>query len=156
MKSHHYNLQLDWTGNRGQGTRSYTGYDREHTVAVPGRPPLLLSSDPAFRGDAGRYNPELLLLASLSSCHLLWYLHLCSVHGISVVAYTDTPSGLMEERPDGVGAFARVVLRPAVTIAAGGDPGRARSLHEEAHAKCFIANSVNFPVVTEPTEVRIE
>ena len=155
MKEHHYRLRLDWTGNQGEGTRTYQGYSREHRITAEGRPTLRGSSDPAFRGDATAYNPELLLLASLSSCHMLWYLHLCSANGIAVLHYADDPEGLMTDRADGAGAFARVVLRPSVTIASGGDPARAQALHTQAHEKCFIANSVNFPVLTEPAPVGI-
>lgn len=115
-----------------------------------GKPPIASSSDPAFRGDPARYNPEDLLVASLASCHMLWYLHLCSAHGVIVWEYQDTAVGYMEERDDGAGSFVRVVLRPSVTLAAGGDRAKAQTLHAEAHRFCFIARSVNFPVELEP------
>ena len=116
-----------------------------------GRPQLPGSSDPAFRGDASRWNPEDLLVASLSSCHMLWYLHLCAQARLSVLAYVDDAVGTMVETPDGSGRFAEVVLRPVVTLATEGDALRATALHDEAHHMCFIANSVNFPVRVEPT-----
>ena len=106
-----------------------------------------------FVAIATRYNPEELLVASLSSCHMLWYLHLCAVNKVCVLEYRDAAVGTMEERPDGSGAFARVLLRPAVTIRAGDDRSKAMSLHSEAHHMCFIANSVNFPVEVE-AEIR--
>jgi organic hydroperoxide reductase OsmC/OhrA len=108
------------------------------------------SSDPAFRGDAARWNPEELLVAALSACHKLSYLHLCAVAGVVVVAYVDQAEGVMEETADGAGSFQQVILRPKVTVAAGSDMVKARELHDAAHAKCFIARSVNFPVQHEP------
>ncbi|HWB45080.1 MAG TPA: OsmC family protein [Hyphomicrobiaceae bacterium] len=149
-RTHNYTCTLTWTGNTGQGTHSYTAYARDHVISSPGKPDLPGSADPAFRGDASRYNPEELLVASVSSCHMLWYLHLCAVAKISVVAYRDEPQGTMAEDADGSGRFLDVTLRPQVTIAAGGDLQKAHDLHEAAHAKCFVANSVNFPVRCEP------
>lgn len=145
-KSHSYAVTTTWTGNRGTGTSAYRAYDRAHEIAIPGKPVLPASSDPAFRGDPARYNPEDLLVASLSSCHMLWYLHLCAADGVVVLEYRDTAEGVMVERPDGGGAFREVVLRPEITLAPGADPERARALHAHARTKCFIANSVNFPV----------
>ena len=149
-KSHTYAVTVTWTGNRGTGTSAYRAYDRAHEIAAPGKPVLPASSDPAFRGDPARYNPEDLLVASLSSCHMLWYLHLCATNGVAVLDYRDAAGGVMVERPDGGGAFQEVVLRPEITLAPGADPERARALHADAHARCFIANSVNFPVRHEP------
>ena len=153
-REHHYEVRMAWTGNEGEGTRTYRGYRRDHVIAAPGKPEIPGSSDPAFRGDPQRYNPEEMLVASLSSCHMLWYLHLCAVRQVVVVAYDDTPQGIMREDESGGGRFTEVELRPVVTIAAGGDAARAEELHHEAHEKCFIANSVNFPVrVTSRTVV---
>lgn len=151
QRSHRYGCTVEWTGNTGAGTRSYSGYSRDHLICAPGKPSLGGSSDPAFRGDAARYNPEELLVASLSSCHMLWYLHLACEAGVVVTDYRDEPVGEMVEDATGSGHFTRVTLRPAVTIAAGGDAGLAARLHADAHARCFIANSVNFPVVCHPT-----
>jgi organic hydroperoxide reductase OsmC/OhrA len=149
-KTHTYTLSMTWTGNTGQGTASYTAYSRDHVYAAPGKPDLPGSSDPAFRGDRSRYNPEELLVASLSSCHMLWYLHLCAVAGVNVLAYRDEPVGTMAEDTVKGGYFTRVTLHPTVTIAKGGDAAKARELHHDAHAKCYVANSVNFPVDCEP------
>ncbi len=143
--SHEYSIDLRWTGNRGQGTEDYRGYGRDHVLSSRGKPPLLGSSDPVFRGDASRYNPEELFVGSLSACHMLWYLHLCADHGIVVEEYEDRAEGRLELAPDGGGRFTRVTLHPRVTLSRG-DPGRAASLHDDAHAKCFLARSVNFPV----------
>ena len=148
-REHEYELQVVWTGNDGDGTRTYRSYRRDHTVGAAGRPDLPGSSDPAFRGDVGRWNPEQLLVASLSQCHLLWYLHLASVNGIVVVGYEDAPTGTMIEQHDGGGEFREVVLRPRVTIAQG-DPALAAELHGRVGDVCFIARSVNFPVRHEP------
>lgn len=148
-RTHRYQTTLTWQGNLGDGTRDYRGYGRDHTIAAPGKADIAGSSDPAFAGDAARWNPEELLVASLSSCHMLWYLHLAASAKIVVTQYEDDAEGIMEESARG-GRFVRVVLRPRVTVTPPGDAPRARALHRDAHAKCFIANSVNFPVECEP------
>lgn len=150
---HHYAVTITWTGDRGSGTSGYRAYDRAHEISAAGKPAIAGSSDPAFRGDGGRWNPEELLVASLAACHQLWYLHLAAMAGVVVTAYVDRAEGVMAEAADGSGRFTRVTLRPEVTIAPGSDPAAARSLHEAAHAKCFIANSVGFPVTCEPVIV---
>ena len=150
-KQHRYSVQVRWTGNLGQGTSSYRAYSRNHEIAAAGKPVLPGSSDPTFRGDSDRYNPEEFLVSSLSTCHMLWYLHLCAEAKIVVIEYVDQSSGVMAERPDGGGRFTEVTLRPHVVIAPGGDLARAEALHERAHQLCFIANSVNFPVRCEPS-----
>lgn len=154
LRHHAYQLQVCWTGNHGEGTKNYKSYGRDYAVESTGKPRIEGSSDPAFRGNANRYNPEELLIASLSSCHMLWYLHLCSANGVVVLGYEDAASGVMEEGGDGSGTFVRVQLSPTVTIASGGDPAKALALHDEAHRHCFIAKSVNFPVNTTPRIVK--
>lgn len=154
--THTYELALRWTGNRGAGTSGFRDYDRAHELLADGRPGILGSSDPSFRGDPGRWNPEQLLVASLAQCHMLWYLHLAAVAGVVVTAYADAPTGTMVEDADGRGRFTKVTLRPAVTVA---DPAMlplAAQLHEQARATCFIARSVAFPVVHEPTAEVVE
>lgn len=141
---------MRWTGNTGQGTRDYKAYERAHEYSVTGKPVIPGSADPAFRGDATRYNPEELLVMSISSCHLLWYLHLCATHKIVVTDYVDAAEGTLVETKDTGGHFTEVVLRPAVTIEPGGDIALAESLHDKAHRLCFVANSVNFPIRCEP------
>ncbi|HTQ53768.1 MAG TPA: OsmC family protein [Bryobacteraceae bacterium] len=153
-KIHRYPVTVTWTGNTGTGTSSYRGYQRSHEITAGTRkPPIPGSSDPAFRGDPERWNPEELLVAALSACHKLWYLHLCAVSGIVVMGYEDRAEGVMLEAPDGSGRFERVTLRPQVTVAPGSDVAKARELHHAAQEKCYIANSVNFPVAHEP-EIR--
>ncbi|MEI2749402.1 MAG: OsmC family protein [Ferruginibacter sp.] len=149
-KSHHYKCTVEWTGNKGEGTKSYTAYSRNHLIVIDGKETLEGSSDAAFRGDSTLYNPEDLLLASLSACHMLWYLHVCADAGIIVTAYEDHASGTMEERPDG-GRFTEVVLHPKVTITDATRLTEANDLHAKAHKNCFIANSCNFPVRHEPS-----
>jgi len=146
---HHFALALEWTGNRGTGTSDYKSYGREHVVTAEGKHPIEGSSDRVFRGNAERWNPEEMLIAALSQCHLLSYLHVAASHGIVVTAYTDGATGTMEQTGNGGGHFTSVTLRPVVTIA-GGDAALALALHEEASEKCFIAASVNFPVLHEP------
>lgn len=154
-REHRYQVTVEWTGNTGTGTAGYRTYDRRHEIvtAHPAKPAIPGSSDPTFRGDAARWNPEELLLASLSACHQLWYLHLCADAGVVVTAYVDRAEGTMVEEANGAGQFSRVVLRPTVTLAAGADVARARALHHDAHAMCYIARSVNFPVEHEPATI---
>jgi organic hydroperoxide reductase OsmC/OhrA len=149
-KEHRYQLEVAWTGNRGSGTSGYDSYGREHEIRAPGKPGLPGSSDPAFRGDPARWNPEELLVASLSACHMLWYLHLCADAGIVVAEYVDRAEGIMAETRPGHAKFERVILKPRITFAAGADLELARHLHDEAHRRCFIANSVNFAVEHAP------
>jgi organic hydroperoxide reductase OsmC/OhrA len=150
-RTHRYDLTMTWTGNRGSGTSGYRDYGRDHEIGADGRPAIAGSSDPVFHGDKTRWNPELELVAALSQCHMLSYLHVCATAGVVVTAYEDAPYGLMAETLDGGGHFTEVVLRPQVTVADAGMAGQAERLHEEASAKCFIASSVNFPVRHEPS-----
>lgn len=150
---HVFRASLRWTGNTGAGTADYRAYGRSHEILGPGKPAIPSSSDPRFRGEAGRWNPEEMLVASLSSCHMLWYLHLCADAGVVVTAYEDHADGAMAIHADGGGEFVRVTLRPHVTLAPDSDAALATSLHEKAHALCFIARSVKFPVTAEPSVV---
>lgn len=149
--SHSYEVGLRWTGNRGTGTSSYRAYGRDHEVTAEGRAPIAGSSDPGFRVDPDRWNPEQLLVAALAQCHMLWFLHLAAVAGIVVCDYEDRAFGELAENSDGSGQFSRVVLRPVVTVADRSMRLGAENVHADAHARCFIARSVNFPVGHEPT-----
>jgi len=149
-REHHYAVDTEWTGNRGTGTSGYAAFGREHIIRMAGKPDIVGSSDPAFRGDPARHNPEDMLVASLSTCHMLWYLALCAKAGIVVTAYADSATGTMVEEADGGGRFTEVTLRPLATLAADADLALAQKLHEDAHRLCFIARSVNFPVACEP------
>jgi organic hydroperoxide reductase OsmC/OhrA len=156
MKQHTYEVQVNWTGNNGEGTKTYNAYRRDHTITSAGKALIHGSSDPNFRGDPSRYNPEELLVASLSACHMLWYLHLCAVNHVTVVDYHDGASGVMQENADGSGEFKQVVLRPCVKLAPEHDRSKAFALHSEAHRLCFIARSVNFSVEVLPTVTEAE
>ena len=150
MKKHTYSIRTQWTGNTGTGTSSYKSYRRDHEISAPRKPAIPASSDPSFRGDPERYNPEELLVASLSGCHMLWYLHLCAISGIVVQDYTDEATGRMAETKDGGGHFEEVVLKPTVRVNTEANIQLCVELHEKAHQLCFIASSVNFPVRCEP------
>lgn len=150
MKFHYYNVKMEWVGNQGQGTADYKSYKRDHTYQVENKKIIEGSSDPSFRGDPTRYNPEELLVSALSSCHMLWYLHLCAVNKVVVVSYVDHATGTMEEFQNGSGKFNEVILNPEVTVADESMIPKAMELHHEASKYCFIANSINFPVHHKP------
>jgi organic hydroperoxide reductase OsmC/OhrA len=150
-REHHYAIDTSWTGNLGAGTKDYRAYTRDHEISAERKSATVAgSSDKAFHGDAARYNPEELLVASLSACHMLWFLHLCAEAGIVVTDYRDSASGTMVEHKDGSGEFTRVILRPHVLIASPERIAEATELHAKAHRMCFIARSVNFPVEHQP------
>jgi len=153
-KFHHYQTLIEWTGNTGMGTRGYLAYQRNFEVITEGKPHLLGSSDPHFRGDKSRHNPEELFLASIASCHMLWYLHLCAEAGVSVISYEDHAEGIMQENKNGSGQFSEVVLYPVVTVESESMKAKAMQLHEDAQRHCFIANSCNFKIRHKPV-VRI-
>ncbi len=150
-RKHHYNIKLEWTGNKGRGTANYRAYDRSHSISIEHKVDILGSSDPAFRGDKTRHNPEELLVASLSACHMLWFLHLCADAGIIVTCYEDQASGVMAETADGGGHFTEATLRPTVTITEESRIDQANALHKLAIEKCFIARSFNFPAYHQPS-----
>ena len=154
VKEHRYRSSVVWTGNTGAGTSGYVAYERAHVISAPGKADIAGSSDKAFRGDATCWNPEDMLVASASTCHMLWYLHLCAVNGVVVLDYRDEPEGLMIEEADGSGAFKRIVLRPQVRLSAASSEARARELHHEAHRMCFVANSLKCEITTEPAFIR--
>lgn len=152
---HNYSLTVTWTGNTGQGTSDYRKYERSHTVSIENKVDILGSSDPAFRGDKTRHNPEELLVASLSTCHMLWYLHLCAENGIVVTDYVDQAAGTMQENADGSGYFTEVTLKPITIVTDASMVEQALALHHRANQMCFIANSCNFPIQHLP-ECKVE
>ncbi|MCC2275826.1 OsmC family protein [Streptomyces sp. ET3-23] len=155
-ETHTYDVTIEWTGNLGPGTAGYRSFSRAHEVLAEGKTPIAASSDPAFRGDPDRWNPEELLVASVAQCHMLWYLHLCAVGGVTVVDYEDRAHGVMTmDASGGGGRITEVVLRPEVTVAEASMTDKARALHGDVHAVCFIARSVNFPIRHEPV-VRVQ
>lgn len=146
-RKHHYHTTTEWTGNLGSGTLDYRAYKRDHSISAPGKAsPIEGSSDAKFRGDPKRYNPEELFLSSLSACHMLWYLHLASANGITVLEYLDKAEATMEENVDGSGQFTSITLQPVVHIAQADKVALAKSLHQEAGKMCFIANSVKVEI----------
>lgn len=155
MKDHYYKATITWTGNTGAGTKDYRSYERAHTISIDGKQDISGSSDPSFRGDKSRYSPEDLLLSSIAACHMLWYLHLCSVAGVVVTAYEDNAEGTMVETSDDGGYFTEVILKPVITLKEATMQARADELHHEANKLCFIANSVKFPVLHQ-AEYRVE
>ena len=152
---HHYTTNLNWTGNSGDGTSDYKSYERSYKIEVDGKSIIEGSSDPAFRGDSSKYNPEELFLASISSCHMLWYLHLCSVNNIVVIDYSDKAVGMMIENKDGSGQFESVTLHPIVVVNDSSMIEQAKSLHQQANEMCFIANSCNFKIEHE-VEIKVK
>ena len=148
---HNYNLTVKWTGNNGTGTSDYRAFKRSYTIIADNKVEIFGSSDPAFLGDKTKYNPEDLLVASLSSCHMLWYLHLCAQAGVIVVDYADNATGIMIETANGGGRFTEVTLHPIVTVSEISMTEKANELHKKANELCFIANSVNFPVQHQAT-----
>jgi organic hydroperoxide reductase OsmC/OhrA len=147
---HHYNATIKWTGNKGTGTDNYRNYERSLRIIIENKSDILCSSDPAFRGDKTKHNPEDLLVSSLSSCHMLWYLHLCSEAGVIVTQYEDNAIGIMLETSNGGGQFSEITLNPIVTVTEQSMIDKANELHKKANEFCFIANSVNFPVRHNP------
>lgn len=150
-KNHEFTATICWTGNRGQGTRTYHGYDRTWNISTPSKMVVHCSNDPTLGGDPKKHNPEDLLLASLSSCHMLWYLHLASNAGIVVQAYSDNPIGIGETLPNGAGRFLQATLMPTIVLKKGSDLKIAADLHNDVHKYCFIARSVNFPIYYKPS-----
>jgi len=147
---HHFESTTQWTGNKGTGTNDYRSYERSHSICVKNKVDILGSSVPAFLGDATKHNPEDLLLASVSGCHMLWYLHLCAAAGVIVTDYTDHATGIMQETADGGGHFTSITLNPLVTVTHASMIDKAKALHHDANKLCFIANSLNFPVYHKP------
>jgi organic hydroperoxide reductase OsmC/OhrA len=150
-KQHSYKATIKWTGNKGTGTDSYSSYERSHEIVIENKMDILGSSDPAFRGDKLKHNPEELFLSAIASCHMLWYLHLCSEAGIIITDYTDTAIGRMVETSNGGGKFIEVTLNPSVIVTDEQMVVKANALHKRANELCFIANSLNFPVKHHPT-----
>lgn len=142
MRTHHYELLINWTGNTGSGTQTLRSYSRNLEVMAAGLQAIAASSDPAFRGDPARWNPEQLFLASIAQCHMLWYLGMAAEAGVVVTAYEDRPVGIMIEEANGAGQFESVTLRPLVTITPDSDAALAQSLHDRVGEYCFIARSI--------------
>ena len=148
---HNYKLTAEWTGNKGDGTKNVRTYDRSHTISIPGKPDLFLTTDNPAVGDKSKLNPEDLLVSALSSCHMLSYLYLCSMEGVIITSYLDNATGIMIENESGGGKFKEVTLNPIVSVTEVSMVEKAIALHHKAHEICYIANSVNFEVKCNPT-----
>lgn len=154
MKAHNYQIKVEWTGNEGNGTLNYKSYNRNHEISSDGKyDGINGSSDPTFLGDKTKYNPEDLFISSISACHMLWYLHLCSVNKIVVTEYIDNATGIMEETENGSEKFTEVTLNPNVKITNPDLINKANELHSEANKMCFIANSCNFKIGHKPNTI---
>lgn len=148
---HNYKLTAVWTGNKGDGTKNIRTYDRSHTVSIQGKPELFLTTDNPTVGDKSKLNPEDLLVSSISSCHMLSYLYVCSLEEIVITSYIDNATGVMIEKASGGGSFKQINLNPIFYVADESMVEKAIELHQKAHEICYIANSVNFEVTCNPT-----
>ena len=149
-RTYSYQLEVEWTGNKGSGTKTYAGYERSHQIKVDGKPVIEGSADPTFRGDVTKHNPEELFLSSISSRHMLWNLHLCAEAGVIVQHDVDKAEGIMQETSNGGGEFVNVTLKPQVQVKEQTMIEQAKHLHKKANELCFIANSLTFSVIHEP------
>lgn len=152
-KQHRYQLTVQWTGNRGEGTSSYRSYDRDHEISAEHVATIAGSADRQFRGNPSRWNPEQLLVAAASQCHMLSYLHHAAVNGVVVTQYVDHPTGVMTEDEDGGGRFTELTLHPLVTVTDESMVETAERLHVDANRTCFVANSLAIPVQHETSTV---
>lgn len=150
-RQHRYQLTVEWTGNRGEGTSSYRSYDRDHEISAEHATTIAGSADPHFRGNPSRWNPEQLLVASASQCHMLSYLHQAAVHGVVVTKYVDHATGVMTEDGNGGGRFTDITLHPVVTVTEQAMVETAERLHTDANRSCFVAASLAIPVQHEVT-----
>jgi organic hydroperoxide reductase OsmC/OhrA len=150
--THQYRARCSWAGTTLAG---YDHYSRDHTVDCPPSHTLLdMTSDPAFRGDPGRLNPEQLLLAAAVSCQLLSFLAVAARARIQVLAYEDDGEADMPEaiRPMRI---TTIRLRPRITVAAGTDEAKVQRLVAVAHTECFIANSMTTEMDIRATIVTV-
>jgi organic hydroperoxide reductase OsmC/OhrA len=149
--THEFKTQTEWTGNTGEGTTTYEGYNREYTISSEGKENILGSSAAGFRGDVSKFNPEDLFIASLSSCHMLWYLHLCADNGIKVISYIDSTEATLGVFLNGKGFFQHITLKPQVVVEDPAHIQKAIALHQKANKMCFLANSLRLPLKHVPT-----
>jgi organic hydroperoxide reductase OsmC/OhrA len=145
--SNKFNVGLTWLSQNKNFT--YNEYSREYTIHAEGKPELIGTAAPEYKGSHEHYNPEDMLIASLSACHMLSYLALAANSKIQVLSYQDQAEGSLIK--DGMSMkFNEVILKPHVVISQDSDQEKALSLHDKAHHICFIANSVNFSVLIQP------
>jgi organic hydroperoxide reductase OsmC/OhrA len=131
-----YRATVAWDADRGDL--------RDHTITV-GEQRVAGSSAPERGGDPAKADPEKLLVAAASSCHMLWFLYFSRRERLRVVSYEDEAEGFMNER-----RFVRIVLRPAIKFDGDPDTELVSRFHDQAHEACYVANSLNCPVEVEP------
>jgi len=154
MKVNNYKIRVEWTVNKGNGTLNDKSYSRNHNISSEEKHNLIHdSSDPSFSGERTKYNPEELFISSISACHMLWYLHLCSINKIVVTEYIDNAKGFMEETENSNGKFTEVILNPTVKITDPSSINKANKLHTDANGISFIAKSCNFKIKHKPNTI---
>ena len=148
MASHR--MTLRWSRDGGPYARN--NYNSAHTIRFEGGQSVVSSAAPEFGGDAAQTDPEELLVASLSSCHMLTFLAVAANRGYVLDAYEDDAEGTLGKNEQGVTFLAHATLRPKVTFS--GDkrptPEEYEQLHARAHRGCFMANSVKTAMVVQP------
>lgn len=148
-----YTAEIQW--ERGEQSFLDNRYSREHRWIFDGGAEIAASSSPSVvplpYSSSSAVDPEEAFVASLSSCHMLWFLSLAARQGYRVDRYRDRAEGRMGRDAEGRTAMLRVVLRPRVSFSGAKKPSESEhaALHEEAHRECFIANSVRTEVVCE-------
>ena len=154
LGEHRYEVELEWQGDRGEGTSGYRAYGRQHVVRAAGKlHEIAGSSDRVFHGDRDRWNPEELLLDRAQPVpHALVPARRDQSRGDRARVHRQRGRTMLEDGRGG-GAFTEVTLHPVVTVADASMLALADELHAEAAEKCFIAASVAFPVRHEPTSV---
>ncbi|MGV0996986.1 OsmC family protein [Empedobacter falsenii] len=144
--NHLFKVALNWIKKESKMDSSTRIYTKSHHISIEGKPDLEVSAAKAFKGDPNLYNPEDLLLSSLTSCHMMSYLYCCAQHKIEVISYQDHSEATLQVNPDGSGKIVKVDLFPDIIISDSSQIELALSLHKKANELCFIANSCNFPV----------
>ena len=148
--NHLFKVALNWIKKEPQTDSSTRIYTKSHHISIEGKPDLEVSAAKAFKGDPNLYNPEDLLLSSLTSCHMMSYLYCCMQYKIEVISYQDHSEATLQVNPDGSGKIVKVDLFPEIIISNSSQIELALSLHKKANELCFIANSCNFPVYHHP------
>ena len=143
-----HRVALSW--QKGEAPFTYEAYPRNHEIAFKdGAERLTASAAGAYRGDTSKADPEDLLVAALSSCHMLSFLAIAAKKRLTVLSYDDDAAGFLEQE-GGKLWMTRVVLRPKVTFEPQLQPQLLAEIHHLAHESCFIANSVKTNVTVEP------
>jgi organic hydroperoxide reductase OsmC/OhrA len=150
----HHTAEISWL----RGTQDFVGnrYRRKHLLRFDGGIEIAGSSSshvvPLPMSDACAVDPEEMFVASIASCHMLWFLSIAAKYNFCVDRYDDKPVGIMQRNKDGKMAMTKVTLKPSVQFSGTEIPSydQLNKMHHEAHAECFIANSVTTDVCCEP------